>query len=164
VAFRKRAKGVEFAGGVLYNPPPRENTGERFLHDGAGQTQIEIKARWLRLGLTQEELAWRASLHRTYLADIECGQRNPTLRIIAQLARALDAAKTALGAGIPPGDALTEIILIEDNRTDAGLVLRALRRGRFLNPIKRCGILARRGITCSVSGRSCGGRGLACWI
>ena len=42
------------------------------------------------LGVTQEELAHRAKVHRTYLADIERGFRNPTLKIICRLAEALD--------------------------------------------------------------------------
>src|SRR5580658_2721829 len=42
-----------------------------------------------RLGITQEELAWRADIHRTYLADIERGKRNVTLRTAANLARTL---------------------------------------------------------------------------
>jgi len=39
--------------------------------------------------VTQAELAHRAGIHRTYLADIERGFRNPSLRIICQIARAL---------------------------------------------------------------------------
>lgn len=42
-----------------------------------------------QLGLTQEELAWRADSHRTYIADVERGARNLTLRVIANLAQAL---------------------------------------------------------------------------
>lgn len=40
-------------------------------------------------GLTQEELAYRASLDRTYLSDIERGIRNPTLLMMHDLATAL---------------------------------------------------------------------------
>src|SRR5258708_20449390 len=43
-----------------------------------------------RIGITQEELAWRANLHRTYIADIERGARNVTLRSVAGLAKALE--------------------------------------------------------------------------
>ena len=42
------------------------------------------------LGITQEELAWRANLHRTYIADVERGARNMTVRIVANIARALE--------------------------------------------------------------------------
>lgn len=39
--------------------------------------------------MSQEELAWRADIHRTYLADIERGQRNISLSRIVKLVRAL---------------------------------------------------------------------------
>ncbi len=41
-------------------------------------------------GLTQEALAERAGLHRTYISDIERGARNVSLVNIARIARALD--------------------------------------------------------------------------
>jgi len=37
-------------------------------------------------GLTQEELAFRAGMDRTYLSDIERGRRNPTLLTMQDLA------------------------------------------------------------------------------
>lgn len=40
-------------------------------------------------GWTQEGLAERANLHRSYLASIEVGGRNPTLDVIVKLADAL---------------------------------------------------------------------------
>ena len=41
-------------------------------------------------GLSQEELAFRAELHRTYVSGIERGIRNPTALIIQRLAVALE--------------------------------------------------------------------------
>ena len=41
-----------------------------------------------RLGISQEALAERADLHRTYIAGIEGGVRNVTLKTIEKLARA----------------------------------------------------------------------------
>ena len=48
--------------------------------------------RQLRLAsaLSQEDLAFRSSLHRTYVADVERGGRNLSLRAISQIARGLD--------------------------------------------------------------------------
>jgi transcriptional regulator with XRE-family HTH domain len=40
-------------------------------------------------GWTQEDLAERADVHRSYLAAIETGARNPTLDIIVKLANGL---------------------------------------------------------------------------
>ncbi len=40
-------------------------------------------------GLSQEELAFKAGMHRTYLGGIERGERNPSLRNIAAIAKAL---------------------------------------------------------------------------
>ena len=48
-----------------------------------------VKRRREELGLTQEDLAERAGLHRTYLSDIERGTRNPSLVNIDRLAGAL---------------------------------------------------------------------------
>jgi transcriptional regulator with XRE-family HTH domain len=41
--------------------------------------------------LSQEELAGRAGLDRTYVSGIERGRRNPSLRILQQVAEALGA-------------------------------------------------------------------------
>ena len=41
------------------------------------------------LELSQEELAWRAEMHRTYLADVERGVRNLSLSSIARLVGAI---------------------------------------------------------------------------
>jgi transcriptional regulator with XRE-family HTH domain len=40
-------------------------------------------------GLSQEELAAKAGIHRTYIGGIERGERNPTLLMIHRLAKAL---------------------------------------------------------------------------
>ena len=52
-----------------------------------------VRTRREELKLTQEELAERVGIHRTYLSDIERGTRNPSLinidRIAASLALSL---------------------------------------------------------------------------
>lgn len=40
-------------------------------------------------GLSQEQLAFEADLHRTYVSGVERGIRNPTVVIVAKLANAL---------------------------------------------------------------------------
>ena len=42
-----------------------------------------------RAGISQEELADRAGLHRTYISSVECGRRNISLENIFLLAEAL---------------------------------------------------------------------------
>jgi transcriptional regulator with XRE-family HTH domain len=42
-----------------------------------------------RLELTQEALAEKAEVHRTYLADIERGTRNPSVESVRRIANAL---------------------------------------------------------------------------
>ncbi len=54
-----------------------------------------IRRRRKKLGLSQEELAGRAGLHRTYVSLIERGIRNPTLVTMVMLA---DGLRTTLGA------------------------------------------------------------------
>jgi transcriptional regulator with XRE-family HTH domain len=48
-----------------------------------------IRRRREELGLTQEDLAERAKIHRTYLSDVERGTRNLSLVNIERLALAL---------------------------------------------------------------------------
>ena len=46
--------------------------------------------------ISQEELAFRSNLHRTYISDIERGQRNVPLDNIDKLAKALNIKITKL--------------------------------------------------------------------
>ncbi len=45
----------------------------------------EVKRRRIQLGISQEKLAERANLHRTYVSDVEAGKRNPSLASIQRL-------------------------------------------------------------------------------
>lgn len=102
-----------------------------------------MKAFRRRLGLTQEELAWRANLHRTYIADIERGARNVTLRSMESLAKALEITVGGLLSAISlpaSGPHLgaagrDEILLVEDNSADAALTIRAFRLVKVTNPL-----------------------------
>ena len=43
-----------------------------------------------RLGISQEELAYRAGLDRTYITSVECGKRNISIVNIEKIAKALN--------------------------------------------------------------------------
>lgn len=49
------------------------------------------RIRFLRekIGLSQEELSFKADLHRTYLSQLELGKRNPSYTTLLKLADAL---------------------------------------------------------------------------
>ena len=53
--------------------------------------QVGLNVRRLReaRGLSQEQLAFEAELHRTYISGVERGVRNPTVTVLAKIAQAL---------------------------------------------------------------------------
>jgi DNA-binding XRE family transcriptional regulator len=51
-------------------------------------------------GLSQEMLASKANIDRTYIAQLECGLRSPNVNILCRLARALQILPTALISGL----------------------------------------------------------------
>lgn len=55
-----------------------------------------VRERRHELGLSQEELGYRCGLDRTYVSGIERGVRNPTLKVIWQLADGLEVDASAL--------------------------------------------------------------------
>ena len=48
------------------------------------------------LGISQETLAAKAGIHRTYIGGIERGERNPTLTTIHRLAEVLEVSASEL--------------------------------------------------------------------
>lgn len=55
-----------------------------------------IHERRTHLGLSQQELADMAGVHRTYISDIERGARNLTVTTVSRLAVALELAPSRL--------------------------------------------------------------------
>src|SRR6266536_2565827 len=89
----------------------------------------EVKRRRVQLGMSQEKLAERANLHRTYVSDVEGGKRNPSLASIQRLTLALGASLGAIFASVEDGTKaptrtaapppkLGDILLVEDNLKD----------------------------------------------
>src|SRR5438093_1242192 len=108
-----------------------------------------VRACRSRLGISQEELAGRAGLHRTYVSDIERGARNLSLESIEKLARALETSVSALF--LAPGnslgsleggelsglrDELVDILFVEDNPDDVELTMRAFKRAKISNRVQ----------------------------
>lgn len=57
-------------------------------------------------GLTQEQLAHRAEVHRTYISLLEREKKSPTLEVLFRLARALDIRPSAF------------LVKVEDDMSD----------------------------------------------
>ncbi|HVV70554.1 MAG TPA: helix-turn-helix domain-containing protein, partial [Verrucomicrobiae bacterium] len=108
-----------------------------------------IRAHRLRLGMSQEALAERAELHRTYVTDVERGARNLSLESISRLARALEVSIDFLflpsargggfgtdagGRGAAPHP--IEILLVEDDPKDTELTLQAFKKAKFANRVE----------------------------
>jgi two-component system response regulator len=102
-----------------------------------------VRNRRFQLGISQEELANRADLHRTYIAGVEGGARNITLKSIEKLAAALEVpipdllSQSAEGSRRRATNGLktVEILLVEDNPDDVTLTLEGFREARIANPV-----------------------------
>jgi two-component system, response regulator len=101
-----------------------------------------------RLGISQEALAERSNMHRTYICDVERGSRNVSLETIERLAQALEISTFTLffnfrrlSSDKPamrpvPTEELVDILFVEDNPDDAALTLRALKRANMANRVQ----------------------------
>lgn len=97
-----------------------------------------IKSKRWELGMSQEELADRAGLHRTYVSDVERGVRNVSLISIEKLAHALGLSVWRLfeqSAVDGQGADHVEILLVEDDLNDVELTQRAFKKARIVNPV-----------------------------
>jgi two-component system, response regulator len=124
----------------------------------------DITTLWARFGIiirrmriakniSQEELAERAQLHRTYLTDVEHGKRNLSLESIRKIAIALDVSLSELFLEIEKAESqrmelitihkrthveqqlAVEILVVEDDPSYVELTLHALRMGNVTNKI-----------------------------
>lgn len=97
-----------------------------------------IKQQRSALGISQEELAARAGLHRTYVSEVERGERNPSITSVEKLAQALEVSLTSLidpkRPDSPSSEAL-EILLVEDNPIDVELTKSAFEKAQITNPL-----------------------------
>lgn len=67
--------------------PTRRRPYEETAHRRAFGDRVKRLRR--ERGWTQEDMAERTDLHRSYLAAIEAGGRNPTLDVIVKIANGL---------------------------------------------------------------------------
>jgi transcriptional regulator with XRE-family HTH domain len=59
-----------------------------------------IRKRRESLNFSQEKLAEKAGLDQTYISGIECGRRNPGIKNVAKLAKALGLSTADLCKGV----------------------------------------------------------------
>lgn len=62
-----------------------------------------MRIRRLELNISQEELSFRAGLHRNYVSDVERGTRNVSIKAMEKIAKGLD---TSLYELLKPGNNL----------------------------------------------------------
>lgn len=60
-----------------------------------------IREKRKALGLTQEELAAKADIDRSYIGGVERGERNLTFTVLCQISEALGCYVSTLTKGIP---------------------------------------------------------------
>src|SRR5438445_9659219 len=104
----------------------------------------EVKRRRNELGISQEKLAERADLHRTYVSDVEAGKRNPSLASIQRLAMGLGASVSSVFGSaeeVQPGLAEPEehvpgILIIQSDSKELELMLKAFKAVRLTNVIQ----------------------------
>ena len=61
---------------------------------------LNIRKRREALDFSQETLAEKAGLDQTYISGIECGKRNPGIKNVARIAKALKVSTSELCKGV----------------------------------------------------------------
>ncbi len=80
--------------------PPASSAASEFGH--------RVRVRRVDRRMSREQLAEASGLHAVYIGDVERGNRNPTLRSILLLARALEVKPGDLLGGLEDLDVDTE--------------------------------------------------------
>ena len=62
----------------------------------------QVRLRREKLGISQEELAYRCGLHRTYIGSVERGERNIGLLNVFRICKALQIPAPPLPTNPPP--------------------------------------------------------------
>lgn len=95
-----------------------------------------------KLRLSQDDLAQRADLHRTYISDIERGARNVSLKNVERLAEAMGISLAMLFAELSEKrttpmttDELVDILVVEDNTNDVELTLHSFQKSGLNNRV-----------------------------
>ena len=109
--------------------------------DSKSRFGAALRAQRKHLRISQEELAGRAGLHRTYVADVERGARNLSLASIEKLAHALEIPIPDL---FPQAAAslnhdlrgLVEILLVESDLQEAERTLDAFGSANLANRVR----------------------------
>lgn len=60
----------------------------------------ELKQRRAALSINQEELAFRAGVHRSFIARVEVAETQPSLSVLFDLAKALECSASDLVEGV----------------------------------------------------------------
>lgn len=102
-----------------------------------------VKSRRKLLRISQEELAGRAGLHRTYVADVERGARNLSLANIEKLAQALELSLPALFSRASNGnghipilpESLVDILLADGDERDTEQTVQSFKSAGLANRI-----------------------------
>jgi transcriptional regulator with XRE-family HTH domain len=75
---------------------PKRDSGDPVLV----RLGLNIRRRREALDYSQEKLADKAGLDQTYISGIECGKRNPGIKNVARIAKALGIKTAALMEGV----------------------------------------------------------------
>jgi DNA-binding XRE family transcriptional regulator len=94
--FMSSIGGTSIDGGLWHSPTPKIS----HVHQLLLKLGKRIRALRLDRGWTQEELAHRSGLNRSYMSDVENGRSDVSLSTLHKIARPLEISLAELLAGI----------------------------------------------------------------